>query len=36
MNALRRKNLTAIISAIEDLRSQLDDQATDLEEMQRL
>lgn len=33
MNALRRKNLTAIISAIEDLRSQLDDQATDLEEL---
>ena len=33
MNAPRRKNLQAIIEAIEDLKSQLEDHQSDLEEL---
>ena len=33
MNAPRRKNLSKIIAAIEDLKSQLEDQSCDLEEL---
>lgn len=33
MNAIRRKKLNAITAAIEELRSQLDDQKSDLEEL---
>ena len=33
MNVLRRKNLSKIIDAIEELKSQLEDQSTDLEEL---
>lgn len=33
MNAPRRKNLAKIITAIEELKSQLEDQNTDLEEL---